>query len=133
MEITKPRKKKDIVNDKRRALSKEKLISGSYSPLQYFNSIESTLGNVNYLEEPDLSDSDISNDSDSSVETELEVRNSECVVCLQRRDTTYLFLPCRHANCCKNCSDMLEQQDQRCPTCRTKIDSRLQIFSLINA
>ena len=103
---------------------KKKLISGCYSPLQYLKSIGCTIGNENYAEELYLSDL---SDSESSHETEMEVRNTQYVVCLRRKYTTYLFLPCRHANCCRDCSDSLEQQDQRCPTCRTQIETRLQI------
>ena len=65
-----------------------------------------TIGNDNYVEELDLSDL---SDSESSHETEMELRNTQCVVCLQRKDATYLFLPCRHAICCRDCSDRLEQ------------------------
>ena len=61
---------------------------------------------------------------------EIATNNSNpiCVVCLQPRQSTWIFLPCRHANCCGDCSRMIEQLEQSCPTCRTPIDSRLQIF-----
>ena len=127
MEITRQRKKKDVMNDKRRALAKEKLISGNYSPLQYLQNVSHSLSDTNHVEKPTLSD--ITDDSEYSDETEIEVRNPVCVVCLQIRDVTYLFLPCRHANCCQNCSELLEQLNQPCPTCRTSIESRLRFFN----
>ena len=40
LEITRPRKKKNVLHEKRRALFKAKLISGCYSPLQYLKSID---------------------------------------------------------------------------------------------
>ena len=83
------KKEKCITYEKHRVLFKEKLISGCYSPLQYLKSIGCTIGNDNYGEELDLSDIF---DSESSHETEKEVRNTRCVVCLQRKDVTYLFL-----------------------------------------
>ena len=55
LEITRSRKKKNVLHEKRRALFKEKLISGCYSPMQYLKSIGCTIGNDNYVEELDLS------------------------------------------------------------------------------
>ena len=68
----------------------------------------------------DLDLSEISDDAES--ETEMKTRDSQCVVCLQPKDATYLFMPCKHANCCRDCIDRLEQHNQRCPTCRTQIE-----------
>ena len=77
MEITRQRKKKDVMNDKRRALAKEKLISGNYSPLQYLQNVSHSLSDTNHVEKPTLSY--ITDDSEYSDETEIEVRNPVCV------------------------------------------------------
>ena len=50
----------------------------------------------------------------------------ECVVCLsEARDTT--VLPCRHMCMCSGCARMLRHQTNRCPICRTPVESLLEI------
>lgn len=50
----------------------------------------------------------------------------ECVVCLSEpRDTT--VLPCRHMCMCSGCARMLRHQSNRCPICRTPVESLLEI------
>mmetsp|Transcript_23010 Transcript_23010/g.78357 ORF Transcript_23010/g.78357 Transcript_23010/m.78357 type:complete len:355 (+) Transcript_23010:287-1351(+) len=50
----------------------------------------------------------------------------ECVVCLSEpRDTT--VLPCRHMCMCSGCARMLRHQSNRCPICRTAVESLLEI------
>jgi E3 ubiquitin-protein ligase MGRN1 len=50
----------------------------------------------------------------------------ECVVCLSEpRDTT--VLPCRHMCMCSGCARMLRHQTNRCPICRTPVESLLEI------
>ena len=50
----------------------------------------------------------------------------ECVVCLSEpRDTT--VLPCRHMCMCSGCARMLRHQNNKCPICRTVVESLLEI------
>ena len=50
----------------------------------------------------------------------------ECVVCMSEpRDTT--ALPCRHMCMCGACARMLRGQSNRCPICRTPVESLLEI------
>ena len=50
----------------------------------------------------------------------------ECVVCMSEpRDTT--ALPCRHMCRCGACARMLRGQSNRCPICRTPVESLLEI------
>ena len=50
----------------------------------------------------------------------------ECVVCLsEARDTT--VLPCRHMCMCSGCARALRYQTNRCPICRTPVESLLEI------
>lgn len=50
----------------------------------------------------------------------------ECVVCMSEpRDTT--ALPCRHLCMCGACARMLRGQSNRCPICRTPVESLLEI------
>ena len=134
IELTRSRKKKDVLNDKRRALCKEKLISGIYTPLQFVQSMANSL--ENFTNEPDNILTDVSDASLSDVcevcelnnNTDTSHTNNACVVCLQIRTNTWIFLPCRHANCCGPCNEMLEQQELPCPTCRATIENRFQIY-----
>ena len=50
----------------------------------------------------------------------------ECVICMSEpRDTT--VLPCRHMCMCSECAKVLRLQSNKCPICRTSIESLLQI------
>ncbi|CAI7761143.1 unnamed protein product [Closterium sp. NIES-53] len=52
--------------------------------------------------------------------------NVECVVCLEDpRDT--LVLPCRHLCLCLHCAKALRFQSNKCPICRSIVQSLLQI------
>ena len=55
-----------------------------------------------------------------------ESSGKECVVCLSEpRDTT--VLPCRHMCMCSGCARMLRHQNNKCPICRTVVESLLEI------
>ena len=50
----------------------------------------------------------------------------ECVICMtEQRDTT--VLPCRHMCMCSECANVLRMQAEKCPICRSPIESLLQI------
>lgn len=52
--------------------------------------------------------------------------SKECVICLaETRDT--LALPCRHFCLCSSCAKALCNQSNKCPICRTVVNSLLQI------
>lgn len=68
--------------------------------------------------------------SDSEDESEEVVRSgNSCVVCLSVRTTTWIFMPCRHANCCTECSARIYALGQSCPECRSEIENSFQIFT----
>ena len=56
-------------------------------------------------------------------EEEKDVEFIKCVICLEN-NKSYLFMPCKHIPCCKNCAEKVEQ----CPICRSKIDSKIRIW-----
>ena len=119
--ITRNRKLKDIQNDSFRTQSKEKLLSGEYSPTQNMDAIASSI-------HPDTNPISLLGDCpdesllDEEPEDDIQVN---CCVCLLQRVTTVLFLPCRHAKCCEKCSASLEQ----CPLCRCNIEQRFNMFT----
>ena len=81
------------------------------TPLEYLKAISETIGKMNAVttEYSDISD-------DSEEEEELSPTNVNiCVVCLSPRTTTWLFLPCKHANGCTTCSEQIQELGQPCP------------------
>lgn len=90
---------------------KQKIQVGSTSyELQEIYGIEGQPGNDDAGDNPDNSDSN----------------SRECVICMtEPRDTT--VLPCRHMCMCSDCAKVLRVQSNKCPICRTGIDSLLQI------
>jgi len=55
----------------------------------------------------------------------------DCVICMtEPRDTT--VLPCRHMCLCSDCAKVHRLQSNKCPICRTNIESFLQIKSSKN-
>ena len=67
------------------------------------------------------------NESDTS-NNESENTENICVVCLLSPTTTWIFLPCKHANCCAACSYRKKELNQTCPVCRVPIINRFQIY-----
>ena len=124
-EITRARKKKDVKNEELRVISKVKLREGVYSPLQFLESICFTIGNIRAPDNLALSDTEYSDEEDNTHS------NSDncCVVCLSPRTRTWIFMPCKHANCCTDCSNTIEELGQPCPVCRSSIQSRFEIYT----
>ena len=124
-EISRARKKKDIRNDDLRRLSKQKLSVGECSPWEFLQAISYTIGNIKTQNNPSESDTEYSGEEDN----ELVSMESVCVVCLLPRTSTWIFMPCRHANYCGDCSHTIEELGQPCPVCRSVIQSRFEIFT----
>ena len=122
--ITRPRKRINAVNADRRSAYKLKLSTGSYTPWEYFNAISQTIGTISPLEK-ELSDCS----DESEVEVESGSVNNNCGVCLTSRGTTWVFIPCRNALCCSECSKKIQELGKPCPVCRSPIDSSFQIYN----
>ena len=122
IDITRNRKLKDIENDSLRSNCKQKLESGEYSPIVYLHSI----ANSTHIDTGSLN-GEFQDDSSSEVDEDNEEhsQNTICCVCLLPRESTVIFLPCRHAKCCEECSAHLE----KCPICRCTIEDRFNIFT----
>ena len=122
IEITRNRKLRDIQNDSFRLNCKQKLESGEYSPIVYLYSIANSI----HIDTNSLN-GELQNDSSSQFEEDNEEHNQNaiCCVCLLPRKSTVVFLPCRHAKCCEECSTHLE----KCPICRCTIEDRFNRFT----
>ena len=122
IEINRNRKLRDIENDFFRLNCKQKHESGEYSPNVYLYSIANSI----HIDTNSLN-GELQNDSSSEFEEDNEEHNQNaiCCVCLLPRESTVVFLPCRHAKCCEECSAHLE----KCPICRCTIEDRFNIFT----
>lgn len=59
-------------------------------------------------------------------EVDSEIGSGECIICLaEPRDTA--VLPCRHMCFCGHCAGVARLQCERCPVCRQKVSSLLQL------
>lgn len=59
-------------------------------------------------------------------EVDPDVGSGECIICLaEPRDTA--VLPCRHMCFCSHCAGVARLQCERCPVCRQKVSSLLQL------
>ena len=66
-------------------------------------------------------------------QTENNVKD-ECTICCEPRHPTYLLFPCGHATFCKDCALRLsENEEKRCPDCRTTIQGTCRVFGTIGS
>ena len=123
-EISRPRCKRDKKNEEHRIVLKQKLSDGELNPWQFLQSISHTVGNMKSQATPSSSESEIEDEGDQNTNTE-----PVCVVCLTQRNNTWVFIPCRHASFCGDCSERIVTLGQNCPVCRSNIEARLEIFT----
>ena len=122
IEISRTRKLKKIIKDECRTEIKEHLQNGNYTPWKYLEEISKTIGKIadHYVDTEHFDYSDNSETEENSESTSTTINN--CVICLSHRMSTWIFLPCRHANCCAECSNRIEELGHICPTCRSPIE-----------
>ena len=119
------RRKKDIEKEKQRDVCKQRLQNKEYTPIEFIQKISYTVGcNINLNDCVEYSDSE---ESDEMTEKYEEPLTNPCVICLQKRNSTFVFFPCGHAQICEKCEINFNSRD-RCPTCRSFIANKLQIF-----
>ena len=72
---------------------------------------------------------DNSDESDREDSHRRELANQNlCVVCLNIRQVIWLFLLCKHANCSTQCSNTITKFAQTCPTFKTPISDKFQMY-----
>ena len=119
----------NIIKDECSAAIRDHLLNGNYTSWEYLNEISKTIGKIadHYVDTEHFDYSDNSETEDNSESTSTTSNN--CVICLNPRMFTWIFLPCRHANCCEECSNRIEELGQSLPTCRSPIEEKFQIFT----
>lgn len=50
-----------------------------------------------------------------------------CIICL-KENRSVLYLPCSHAQYCKECSERWLEQSNKCPVCRGIVEAQLDII-----
>jgi hypothetical protein len=50
-----------------------------------------------------------------------------CIICL-KENRSVLYLPCSHAQYCKECSERWLEQSNKCPVCRGTVEAQLDII-----
>ena len=104
-------------------ISRIDISDGKLNTWQFLQWISHTVGNMKAT--PSSSESEFSEDEgDQNTNTE-----PVCVVCLTKRNNTGVFLPCKHASFCGDCSGRIMTLGQNCPVCRSNIEARLEIFT----
>ena len=106
-EITRSRKKDVRLNLEHRNECKEKLVSGNCTPWEYLRVISRSLKDTVSLQDSSVicvsDDSEDENDQEDPL-IQPDTQNI-CAICLAPRDATWLFFPCKHANCCTHCTN----------------------------
>ena len=74
--------------------------------------------------------SDISDEDDESTQEETKENSSLFVVCLRARESTWIFIPCRHDSCSGDCRNKIIKLGQTCPfvALRYRIENSFEIF-----
>ena len=124
LNISRNQKQNQIVKEELRESSKQNLVNGVYTPIEYINVLQSTLKSMPIqTEDYDGVDSD-SGDSDENISQTQDT----CCVCLQPRENTVCYRPCSHAKVCLRCDQILMESNRSCPVCRTDIQDRFIIY-----
>ena len=120
------RRKKDIEKGKiQRDVCKQRLQNKEYTPIECIQKISYTVGcNINLNDCVEYFDSE---ESDEMTEKYEEPLTNPCVICLQKRNSAFVFFPCGDAQIRENCEINFNSGD-RCPTCRSFITNKLLIF-----
>lgn len=50
-------------------------------------------------------------------------QEADCVIC-KESETEVLYVPCLHLCTCRNCADMMGNDNRKCPICRNSIKER---------
>ena len=111
LNITRNSKRKHIVNAQFRKECKDKLMNGIYSNQQYLHSISITIGKIgkhNSAQYTTINNTETEHEESSDDEHDAnEAISGICLICCQTKQGLFAFVPCGHANLCKNCGQHL--------------------------
>ena len=137
--IRRAKKKVNLINDARIKTCISRYDNGAYTRIQFLRAASYSVGAHSALvHETDCDSDDDDDDTTDAGEEVVEAQraddpqqNDVCEVCLVApRDTRLALVPCGHQRFCRSCVEQLEQQQLRCPLCRTDIQMVLRLFQL---
>jgi len=141
-----PKKKSNMLNDKRIKLCLSRIDSGDYSRLQFLRAVSHSVGAHTaclHLRDDDSSSSSENEDedqqepvpvattsttSDSTTAAEDTTSDDCCEVCFVATRGGFALVPCGHARFCEACAMRVSVMEGRCPVCRSEITMVMRFF-----
>lgn len=142
LNIRRPKKKANIMNEERIQTCISKFDSGLYSRLQFLRAVSHSLGahtdalHVSQDSEEDEtgpeteSNGATQNSGESSVGSTNDMQVEDlCEVCLLSPRAGVALVPCGHSRFCATCAETVATMGSGCPICRSHIDMVLRLFN----
>jgi hypothetical protein len=129
LRLGRPRKLKDVRNQKRRLELFDELDCGRRTPLPFLYAISFTLHEEIESVQVEEEDDSLSEGEDNidpllpdNGPADGQGNALECVVCTGERIAPHhIFVPCGHGRSCRGCMDIIMQRRDHCPECRSPI------------
>lgn len=145
LNIRRPKKKANMLNDKRIKACMSRFSSGAYTRMQFLSAVSHSMGAHTEALRPT---EDSSSSSDEAEETEVTTatattttssasnssvsdppaQEESCEVCLVAPRQGFALVPCGHARFCESCALRVAELDAGCPVCRAQITMVMRIF-----
>lgn len=139
-QIRRPKKKANLMNDRRIRNSIEKYKSGGFSITQFLSSVSHCSESVttplqhdgdgsstdDYEYELDPDDNTV---DDTAAPLPIAAQVLTCDVCLVAPRDKIAIVPCGHATFCKPCIDRLMTLNGHCPLCRSSVATTIQFYN----
>jgi len=145
LNIRRPKKKANMLNDKRIKSCLSRFDSGAYSRLQFLRAVSQCVGaHTESLQPRDDNSSSGSEDeasqvpvpaattsaaSESATAAAASTSDDCCEVCLVAPRAGFALVPCGHARFCESCAMRVSDMALGCPVCRADITIIMRIFS----
>jgi len=137
-----PKKKVNMLQDKRIKSCPARYDSGAYSRQQFLLAVSHSMGAhteaFRHTDDPSSSSSDgedaeteaptASTTAEGSASTAAEAPDS-CDVCMVAPRERFALVPCGHARFCESCAFRVAELGAGCPVCRSPINMVIRLFS----
>ena len=147
-QIRKPKKKQNLMNDKRIRNAVDRYSGGGYTVAEFLCSVSHCCDNVTHSLSLDVDtggstdeydSEDVTDNTQSPITTSSNTTataivvtapaSTSCDVCLNAPRVTVALLPCGHATFCQQCIDTLIATNSHCPVCRGAISTTVQFYN----
>jgi len=135
LNIRRPKKKANMLNDKRIKACMARFSSGAYTRMQFLSAVSHSMGAHTEALRP-TEDSSSSNDEEetataattTSAVSNPPAQEEPCEVCLVAPRQGFALVPCGHARFCESCALRVAELDAGCPVCRAQITMVMRLF-----